>query len=39
MRIGRTALRRQLWGAFTVLVVLCAWDEFAETLGVNVRQD
>lgn len=39
MLIGRTALQRQLWGALTVLVVLCTWDEFAETLGVNVRQD
>ena len=36
---GRTALQRQLWGAFTVLVVLCTWEKFAETLGINVRDD
>ena len=39
MLSGRTPSKQQRWGAFTVLVVLCTWGEFAETLGVNVRQD
>jgi hypothetical protein len=39
MLMGRTALKRQLWGARSVLAVLCTWDEFAEALGVNVRED
>ena len=38
MLIGRTALKRQPWGAFTVLVVLRTWDEFAQTLGVERRR-
>ena len=32
---GRTALKRQQWGASTALVVLSTWDEFAGALTVE----
>ena len=35
---GRTALKRQQWGASTALVVLSTWDEFAETLRVERKR-